>query len=38
MTNDGCAKFEDEVATREAAGIEFTNGDVPGVRLRKKKR
>jgi transcriptional regulator with XRE-family HTH domain len=22
----------------EAAGIEFTNGDVPGVRLRKKKR
>ena len=22
----------------EAAGIEFTNGDVPGVRLRKKRR
>jgi DNA-binding transcriptional regulator YiaG len=22
----------------EAAGIEFTNGDVPGVRLRKKKK
>ena len=22
----------------EAAGIEFTNGDVPGVRMRKKKR
>ena len=25
-------------AALEAAGIEFTNGDVPGVRLRKKKR
>ena len=22
----------------EAAGVEFTNGDAPGVRLRKKKR
>jgi DNA-binding transcriptional regulator YiaG len=25
-------------AALEAAGIEFTNGDVPGVRLRKKRR
>ena len=25
-------------STLEAAGIEFTNGDAPGVRLKKKKR
>ncbi len=25
-------------ATLEAAGIEFTNGDAPGVRLKKKRR
>ena len=25
-------------ATLEAAGVEFTNGDAPGVRLRKEER
>jgi hypothetical protein len=36
------AKHEPTIAAvvraLEAAGVEFTNGDVPGVRLRKKKR
>ena len=37
----GGASVSDEVrerlkATLEAAGVEFTNGDAPGVRLRKK--
>ena len=36
------AKHEPTIAAvvraLETAGIEFTNGDVPGVRLRKKKR